>query len=148
MFPIWVEKLYCFQCVGEKSRLKLLMFSEAKLSIIAPSSASCEKQRGETGTSRESCAPWSQTLLKNEPFDHFKHATSWQIDGPRKVLAEELEDGAVTRETEENVGLFTALLKTEGQQLWSDSDEAVWNLSQEKDLYHWTSKILRFWRKT
>lgn len=87
------------------------MFSEAKLSNVAPSSACCEKWRGETSisetTQKDLCSP--KALLKNGSLDHFRHATSWQPDRSRKIPAEEQENGAEMRETEENVEMFTAL---------------------------------------
>lgn len=67
MFPMWVEKPYSLPCVGEKRRLKLMMFSEAKLSNVAPSSASCEKQRGETGISQ--ITPRKLRSLKPDPAE-------------------------------------------------------------------------------
>lgn len=69
MFPVCVEKPYSLPCVGEKRRLKLMVFSEAKPSNVAPSSASCEKQRGERGISQVS--PRDLCSLKPDPAEEW-----------------------------------------------------------------------------
>lgn len=114
MFSAWVEKPHFLPRAREKSKLKLVVFSEAKLSDTAPSSACLKTREAKQAFPKQ---PWelrSLKQVKNEPSDHFEHA----IHDSQTDLVDELEHGAVTREKKENLGLLTALWKSERQKLW------------------------------
>ncbi|CAN8215344.1 unnamed protein product [Coccothraustes coccothraustes] len=65
----------------------------AEAGAAAPSSASGHGQPGLSASAHPPgapCAPWSHSLLKSEPVDHRKRATSPQPGGPRKILAQDV----------------------------------------------------------
>lgn len=148
MFSAWVEKPHFFPRAREKSKLKLVVFSEAKLSDTAPSSA-CLKSREEKQAFPK--PPWelrSLKQVKNEPSDHFEHAIHDSQTDQGKFWSTNWKMGLWREKWKKIWGYLQLFEKVKGKSYGSEAEEVVWNLSQEKYLYPWTFETLSFWRKT